>query len=120
MMGDDLWDIDEDGWRLEQAGLMADASPRPAKGYVTCPLAWLARVSPQVPSGRQLAVLLIIYRRCLWAHSRTVSLPNSDLARLNVSRYGKYRALAALETLGLIVRETRDGKTTRLTLLDFP
>lgn len=63
--------FDDPAW--QQAELMVNAPPRPAKGYVTCPLAWLARVWPQVRSGKQLAVLLLIYRRCLWAGSRTVT-----------------------------------------------
>jgi hypothetical protein len=77
-------------------------------------------VMPQVRSARQLAVLQLIYRRCIWARCRTVSLPNSDLAAIDMSRYGKYDALDALERLELIVREPRDGKTTQVTLLDFP
>jgi hypothetical protein len=110
--------IDNSLW--QQAALMVDAPPRPSKGYVTCPLGWLARVLPRARSAQQLAVLLLIYRRCLWARSRTISLPNSDLAAIDMSRYGKYRALDALARLDLIVREPWDGKTTRVTLSDFP
>ena len=105
-------------WR--QAELMADAPPRPAKGYIICPLTWLGRVWPRVRSGRQLAVLMLIYRRCHWAHRRTVSLPNKDLAEIGIGRQGKYTALNALEQLELIKREPYDGKTTRVTLLAFP
>jgi len=104
----------------QQATLMASAPPRSAKGYGTYSLAWLSRVLPLVRSAQQLAVLLLIYRRCLWARSRTISLPNSDLAAIDMSRYGKYRALDALARLDLIVREPWDGKTTRVTLSDFP
>jgi hypothetical protein len=110
--------FDDPVW--QQAELMVDAPPRPAKGYVTCSLGWLAWAWPQVRSGRQLAVLLLIYRRCLWARSRTVSVPNGDLADIGLSRYGKYRALAALDELGLIITEPWDGKTIQVTLLNFP
>jgi hypothetical protein len=118
-------DIFEDGdpfdhpaW--QSAETMAGAPPRPPKGYVTCTLAWLLRVLPIVRSGGQLLVLLLIYRRCLYARCRTVSLPNSDLVAAGMSRFGKYRILAALEHLGLIDREPSDGKTTKVTLLEFP
>jgi hypothetical protein len=104
----------------QQAEMMADAPPRPAKGYIICPQTWLGRVWPRVRSGRQLAVLMLIYRRCLWAHRRTVSLPNKDLAEIGISRQGKYTALNALEELELIKREPYDGKATRVTLLAFP
>ena len=110
--------FDDPLWR--QAALMAGAPPRSAKGYGTYSFAWLARVLPLVRSPQQLAVLLLIYRRCLRVRSQTASLSNSDLAAIDVSRYGKYRTLAALERLGLIPREPWNGKTTRVTLLDFP
>jgi hypothetical protein len=117
---EDLWiePFDDPVW--QQAELMVGALPRPAKGYVTCSLAWLGRVRLQVHSAEQLVVLQLIYRRCLWVHSRTVSLPNSDLADAGFTRYGKYHALTALEKAGLIAREPWDGKATRVTLLDFP
>ena len=37
----------------QMAELLAYAQPRPAKGYVTAPLAWLARVLPVVRSADQ-------------------------------------------------------------------
>jgi hypothetical protein len=110
--------FDDPAW--QQAKLMAGAPPRSAKGYGTYSFAWLARVLPLVRSPQQLAILQLIYRRCLWARSRTVSLPNSDLVVIGMSRYGKYRALAALERLELIVQAPWDGRTTRVTLLYFP
>ena len=42
--------------------LMANTPPRPAEGYVTVPLAWLARMRPVVRSADQLLVLLLLYR----------------------------------------------------------
>ena len=42
-------------WR--QAELIARAPPRPAPGYITCPLAWLDRIRPLVHSVDQLIVL---------------------------------------------------------------
>jgi hypothetical protein len=104
----------------QQAEMMADAPPRPAKDYVTCRLAWLAKVRPLVRSVEQLIVLELIYRRCLLERGQTVALPNTDLEVVGMDRRGKYRALTALVKAGLITKGPRNGKTTRLTLHDFP
>src|SRR5262249_33496482 len=77
----------------QQAALMADAPPRPAKGYVVVPLAWLARVLPVVRTPSHLVVAMLLYRKCLTQRSKTVDLPNSDLKAGGVSRFTKYRAL---------------------------
>jgi len=41
--------FDDPTW--QQAEFMAGAPPAPAKGYITCPLAWLARVRLVVRSA---------------------------------------------------------------------
>jgi hypothetical protein len=116
MTDEDLWVEGPDDLAAALAGL----PPPQAKGYLTANLAWLGRVLRQVRSAEQLAVLLLIYRRCLMARGQTVPLPNGDIEALGMSRYGKYRALNALEGAGLITREPWDGKAVRVTLLDFP
>ena len=65
-----------------RAGLMVDAPPRPAKGYVTVSLAYLARVLPVINTPGQLAVALLLYRECLMRRSNTVALPNGELRKL--------------------------------------
>ena len=121
-MSEDIFEdgdpFDDPAWHRAES--IADAPPRAAKGYVTCSLAWLAQVLPSVHSKQQLVVLLLIYRRCLWAHSRTVSLPNSDVAAVGMSRYSKSRILVALERSGLIIKKPWDGRTAKVTLLYFP
>jgi len=99
---------------------MDEAPPRPAQGYVTCPLTWLGRVLPQVRSSYQLAVALVLYRQCLLKRSRTVGLPNGELRKVGVSRHTKYRALAELEEAGVLTVETGNGQSTRVTLHWFP
>jgi hypothetical protein len=126
-MGDDL-DLndlwlkgDPDDHPLwKQAELMADAPPRPAKGYLTCSLAWLARVLPVVRTADQLAVLQLIYRKCLLARRRTVALSNRDLQPFGISRYTKYRILAALVNAQVLSIKTRNGRSTEVTLHRFP
>ena len=108
---DPLWQI---------AGLLANAPPRPAKGYVTVPLAWLARVRPAVRSIGQLLVAMVLYRQCLTARSRTVALPNGELTKLGISRQTKYRALDELREAGVITIGNRNGRSVGVTLLWFP
>lgn len=104
----------------QQAALMADAPPRPAQGYITCPLVWLSRVRSVVRSVDQLIVLQLLYRQCLMARSRTVSLPNSELAVLGISRQTKYRLLARLQEAGATTIGPRNGRAVRVTLHWFP
>jgi len=110
--------FDDPRWR--EAELVAHAPPPPAKGYITCPLVWLARVRPLVRSADQLLVLQLIYRRCLMSRSRTVTLPNGELAALGISRYTKYRLLAWLQSAGAATVAVAKGKPMIVTLHWFP
>ena len=110
--------FDDPAWHV--AELMADAPPRPAKGYAVVSLAWLGRVLPVVRSADQLAVLMLVYRQCLLRRSRTVDLPNGDLRPMGISRYTKYRALAELQEVGGLTVEARNGRSVRVTLHWFP
>jgi hypothetical protein len=106
-------------WRA--ADLLADSPPKPAKGYVTVSLAWLARMLPVVRTPGQLAVALLLYRECLLRRSNTVALSNGELRKLGISRYAKYRALAWLRAAGAITIEGADTtRSVRVTLLWFP
>src|SRR5262249_58654183 len=85
-------------WR--QAELIAGAPPRPAPGYITCPLAWLDRIRPLVHSVDQLIVLQLLYRRCLLRPSQTVVLSNGELAAKGIGRQIKNTLLCPLEETG--------------------
>jgi hypothetical protein len=100
--------------------LMVEASPRPAKGYVAVPVPWLAKVLPLVHSADQLAILLLLYRRCLMSRSRTVTLPNSELAAVGVTRFAKYRLLTWLQDAGAATVAPRNGRAVSVTLRWFP
>jgi hypothetical protein len=105
----------------QRALAMAGAPPRPAKGYVTCNLDWLARVLPLVRNVKQLVILQLLYRKCLIGRSRTVSLSNRELLPFGISRQAKYRALAALkEARAVATKSGRNGKPLVVTLHDFP
>ena len=113
----DLWLEGDDGLGPSD---MDEVSPRPAKGYVTVPLAWLARVRREARSADQLLVMLILYRQCLMQRSKTVSLPNTELRSLGISRQTKYRALAELEEAGALTEEPWNGRSVQVTLHWFP
>jgi hypothetical protein len=119
-MGDldlsDLWLEGPDGL----GSVIADMPPRPAKGYVTVPLVWLARVRREARSVDQLLVMLVLYRQCLLRRSKTVSLPNTELRELRISRQTKYRALAELEEVGALIKEPWNGRSVQVTLHWFP
>ena len=90
----DLFESVENDPLWQMAELLANAPPRPAKGYVTVPLAWLARVLPVVRSVDQLVVALVLYRECLLRRSNTVALSNGELTETRhqppdqISRFG--------------------------------
>ena len=74
---------------LMRGAEMDGAPPRPARGYVTVPLAWLVRVRLQVRSVDQLLVAMVVYSRCLRCRSWTIDLPNGELRKLGISRQTK-------------------------------
>jgi hypothetical protein len=116
----DLFDDGDDDPLWQRAADMVGALHRPSRGYITCPLAWLARVRPLIRSTDQLLVLLVLYRRCLTRRSKTVDLPNGELTELGVSRKTKYRALLLLKEAEAITIEARNGHSIRVTLHWFP
>ena len=116
----------QDDWGSPAQGLDEDfgpawpIGPQPSIGYVICPMSWLTRVLPVVRAPDQLAVALVLYRQCLMWRRQAVVLPNKELARLGVSRYTKYRALALLQEAGAITIDARDGGPAGVTLHWFP
>jgi hypothetical protein len=103
-----------------KAELMAQPPQLPAKGYITCALAWLARVLPFVRTAEQLVVVQLLYRECLVQGSKTVDLSNGALTALGISRYIKYRALDGLAEAGGLTVEAQNGRSVRVTLHWFP
>jgi hypothetical protein len=125
MIGTDIETLFDDDpfdhplWR--QAAIMADAPTSPAKGYVTVPWVWVSKVLPFIVTASQLAVALWLYRQCLVKRSKTVDLSNGVLRAAGISRYTKYRTLAALSKAGaLTMEETPHGRSIRATLHWFP
>jgi hypothetical protein len=121
MRNEGLFEDTENDPLWQTAGLLANAPPRPAGGYVTVSLAWLARVLPVVRTPAHLVVAMLIYRECLVRRQNTVALSNGELRKLGISRYAKYRALAWLREAGVIAIEKNNvRRSVRVTLLWFP
>jgi hypothetical protein len=110
--------FNDPAWQRSLA--MAGAPLAPAQGYVTCQLAWLARVAGVVNTPSQLVVALVLYRECLIRRSPAVALSNGAVRKLGLSRYAKYRALAVLEEAGAVKMEALKGRSIRVTLRWFP
>jgi hypothetical protein len=123
-------DIDIDGLFIDAPDPFGADSPypeiiggmlgRPAKGFITCPLAWLARVRSSVTTPDRLMVLQVLYSACLMQRSRTVPLSNRAFGILGISRWTKYRALAELAEAGVLTVEARNGRSILVTLHWFP
>jgi hypothetical protein len=99
---------------------MLVGAPRPNKDFLLCPLAWAARVRPLLRSTDQLLVVQVLYSWCLRQRSKTVDLPNGDLAELGIGRMTKYRVLRLLEQARAITIEHQNGRSLRVTLHWFP
>ncbi len=67
--------------------------------------------------GRALHVYLAIRHRCDLRREKTVTLPANYLQTFGIGRDVKRRALAELETAGLIRVERLVGRTARVTLV---
>jgi len=63
-----------------------------------------------------LVVAMCIYRRTKVCNSRTVTLPNSQLAELGINHRRKNEALTKLKAAGLIRLEKDTGLSTKITL----
>jgi len=63
---------------------------------------------------------MLIYRECLMKRRLTIGLSNGDLAKLDISRQTKYRALAELQEAGVVTIKNHNGRSTQVTLHWFP
>jgi hypothetical protein len=79
----------------------------------------LVRRLAQLP-GRALLVYWVLLLRSRLNRSRTVALTTEFLARFGVSRWDKYRGLAALERAGLLRVARQDRHNPTVTLLPVP
>jgi hypothetical protein len=79
-------------------------------------MAWLEQILPYIRGEGQLIVALLLYRAwVLRGRRRTFDFPNGDLKKLGIHRSVKQRALAKLETAGLITVKHQTGHAPRVT-----
>ena len=71
-------------------------------------------------SAAPVEIELYLLRLSFKKNSNTVSLPNSTLKELGVTRHEKWRALNELEHKKLVTVESTKGKSPRITLLSNP
>ena len=118
----DLFDegdpFDDPRWKdAEKKSAKKTATKLEHGKFISFPVAWLKLVLPYTKSGTQLAVALVLQRRRFLHRSRIFSLPNKELEELGISRFTKSRALAGLESAGLIKTNRKPGRAVVVTLL---
>jgi hypothetical protein len=88
-----------------------------AKSFAQVPLGWAAAAAKATKTPK--AMVWVLLQHLAWQNDRApFPLSNALLAKHGVSREVKRRALAALESSGLIVVERRHGRAPVVTLVD--
>jgi hypothetical protein len=88
-----------------------------ANSFAQVPLAWAAAAARATKTPR--AMVWVVLQHMAWQNNRSsFPLSNAVLAQHGVSREVKRRALAALESSGLIAVERRHGRAPVVTLID--
>jgi hypothetical protein len=86
--------------------------------FIGCSLSWFAWVLSLVSSKEQLAMALYLYRRCHICNSDTVTVPNDEVAQIiDLSRWGKRRALLSLAEAGILQVLDNGGWTMKVKLV---
>lgn len=99
--------------------LKADSTvtAEPRSRYIGAPLTFVNEVCRLTEGRAALVVALCIYRRTVVCKSQTVTLPGGELTKLGIDRCHKRRALAKLQSAGLIEVKNAVGRTAKITLL---
>jgi hypothetical protein len=122
-VSDDLF-IDGEGDPLGE-DLQRHKSKKPKRRrterLVGCPAAWFAWMFPLATSKEQVGLALYLYRRCCVCNSDTVTVPTHEVTELlDLSRWGKYRALLGLEKIGILQRQKNGAGTTKVRVCFWP
>jgi DNA-binding transcriptional ArsR family regulator len=88
--------------------------------YLKGPISWDWLVQASLLPGKALVIGLCLWRISGATKSKTVELGNRELEPFGIGRSTKTRALAALESAGLIRTERRPGRWSEITLLASP
>jgi len=102
--------------RLTELMAMAPAKRKKSKRFAKVDVAEAARAFKAVNCSKAIVWVWLLHR--VWyRNSRTVSVPNAELASLGVSPDTKARALRQFEREGLLSIGHRARKTPTVTLL---
>ena len=105
------------GWQRPARPALGSLKRHKGRQFVMVPLAWKERLSQAAYIGTYRVALHLLYRD--WKEgSRPVLVSNVALAREGVSRWGKWRALRELESLGLVKIERRPRKSPVITVIN--
>jgi hypothetical protein len=108
-----------DDWAKQRLAELHAAVPikrKRAEPFARISLSWAAMAAAATNCPRALVWIWLVYRA--WqTKSTTVSVPNSALVKLGVSREVKRLALRQLERAGLVTIERHTRKTPAVTLL---
>jgi hypothetical protein len=88
--------------------------------HIGAPISFIRDVCLMTAGRADLIVALCIFRRVCVCDSWTVTLPNAELASLDVDRRCKQKALARLQKAELIKVKNRPGHSAKITLLWRP
>ena len=107
------------GKRIAVETIKTGAPPKrhQTNSFAKVPLTWAAAAAKATKTPR--AMVWVLLQHMAWqTNGATFPLSNAVLAKHGVSREVKRRALAALESSGLILVERRHGRTPVVTLVD--
>jgi hypothetical protein len=115
-------DIFADGDPFEDPHSRKTPKAKRSSRLIGCPLPWFAWILPLVKSKDQLAMALYLYRRCSICNSDTITVPNDEVsALLDISRWGKYRQLTALERAGILrIKSASRWRLAKVQLCHWP
>jgi hypothetical protein len=121
MMKRDLaaWDAEiEAEFRRTVASTKAAERKNCGRRLIGSPMAFAVDVYRSTEGRAAYVVAQLIYRRTRVCNSRTVTLPNAELAAFGIERSVKRKALTQLAAAGLIrVERNTAGRTSTITLL---
>jgi Bacterial regulatory proteins, gntR family len=107
------------GERIAVETIKSDAKPnrRMANSFAQVPLGWAAAAAKATKTPR--AMVWVLLQHMAWQNDHAAfPVSNAVLAKYGVSREVKRRALASLESSGLIVVERRHGRAPVVTLIE--
>ncbi len=119
-MSFDIEDVRVPGLSSETAPNPTPPRHKPGQKFVSgpIPLAWL-EIAGRLP-GKALHVAVHAWFLAGVQKSRRVRASGALLARMGVRRFSAYRALVALESVGLVTVERHRGRAPAITLKELP